>query len=940
MSRLGLQDFRRTFLDWRRQSSSTKRVLVEISPSESLASWSPVSTGVYSAAVARYWSGALLAVTGVRCSLHPYRLVRVESLVECQATESTFFFDPEQAYSMDPALWDDGETSWDGPVVIWDVNPTLFVHMPGGVSPATATTVAEFLFTFAAQGVVLPDLGPEKFLNGVFEAFTGDVPDGWTVLADGGVSVQYGPEDADVSEGTLSFRMESLGGSPGTWDDGVSTWDSSVLWDLAPNPSLIAEQEVPVVSGSRYRISGDRKDEVANEVEFRAYLRILGPSGTEALAADGFSTVAAASGWHLLTLTRGEWRNLLFEFVSPWSGDVKIQIRGWNSDDGSCPAGIIYWDGFRFRKVWRQIFASPAISDSGVPGVSQQSRDVYFGGKTVGGGSISLINDSGAFEQLLSLLNWIGAEVKEYAGGDFPDGEALSREQYEAVFSGIVGEDPRLEDSRLNLDVLDNLELLNIQIPEAVYSRSEFGDILESWEGEPRPLFFGTKTNISPVPVAFNGDYRIYEVAYCGGSPVGIKAVTAVYAYYNSAAADAQVVVDRITLTSGVDYSVVLTTGMLTILKDVRLLEVPEDKNLLDFQEAGGALVATLTPGLYTPSQLATHVQTQMRAVGSANLTAVYSEVTHLVTLGTSVGGTLSLLRSTGANRDQGVWALLGWGSGGDLTGSTSYVGETPLLEDADTQHVVRVDAQGLKDDATGTYTGTASALITKAPDVLRYLLSVVLERPEMVHDVSFDKARVDAPEALSLYLNTQENLRQILDRIEYSVGADIVFGADGFCYITVATDEVPPNPIRLYDPDYLQWSMGPSARDLASSVTLLYDQDPTTGKWKTWSEENPTVKAEYRKASPRSFETYLTEPSDVSARGAEIRVLSSQPPLVVELEVKGKLAAARIGTKVLITRSRAVSLTGSLASVLFRVLGISTEPLGARTQSRLVEVD
>lgn len=114
-----------------------------------------------------------------------------------------------------------------------------------------------------------------------------------------------------------------------------------------------------------------------------------------------------------------------------------------------------------------------------------------------------------------------------------------------------------------------------------------------------------------------------------------------------------------------------VTGGTFTLFKlDYDLtpdyLVIDETNNKIDFKKTsvGSILTATLTAGAYTPSQLATHVATQMTTAASGpTITGSYSSITKYFTL-TSDGAaatTLLPLFATGTNQAQSAHKLLGY---------------------------------------------------------------------------------------------------------------------------------------------------------------------------------------------------------------------------------------------------------------------------------------
>lgn len=93
----------------------------------------------------------------------------------------------------------------------------------------------------------------------------------------------------------------------------------------------------------------------------------------------------------------------------------------------------------------------------------------------------------------------------------------------------------------------------------------------------------------------------------------------------------------------------------------------------LDFND-GSVRVATLTAGAYTPAALAIEVAAKMNSV-SSGCACSYDTATRKFTVSKSAG-TLSLLASTGANKNVAVWQTLGYYTAADKTGSLSYVAD------------------------------------------------------------------------------------------------------------------------------------------------------------------------------------------------------------------------------------------------------------------------
>lgn len=105
----------------------------------------------------------------------------------------------------------------------------------------------------------------------------------------------------------------------------------------------------------------------------------------------------------------------------------------------------------------------------------------------------------------------------------------------------------------------------------------------------------------------------------------------------------------------GIDGNIVITTA----------------NQKLDFNEGAGELTATITAGTYTPSTLATEIDTQMTAAGAAAYTITYSGKVFRI----ANDATLGLLAATGTNIANGIWSTIGFAAT-DLSGYINYAAD------------------------------------------------------------------------------------------------------------------------------------------------------------------------------------------------------------------------------------------------------------------------
>lgn len=100
---------------------------------------------------------------------------------------------------------------------------------------------------------------------------------------------------------------------------------------------------------------------------------------------------------------------------------------------------------------------------------------------------------------------------------------------------------------------------------------------------------------------------------------------------------------------------------------------VTTTNNLIDFQESAGVLLATLTPGSYTLTTLASEIKRALDAAGLLTYTVTVNRSTRKYTI--SAGSTFKLLTTSGTHLGFNAFTLIGF-SGADKTGASSYVGQ------------------------------------------------------------------------------------------------------------------------------------------------------------------------------------------------------------------------------------------------------------------------
>lgn len=106
------------------------------------------------------------------------------------------------------------------------------------------------------------------------------------------------------------------------------------------------------------------------------------------------------------------------------------------------------------------------------------------------------------------------------------------------------------------------------------------------------------------------------------------------------------------------------------------IYNITSDNNILDFDDGGGAITATVPVGSYTITNLLSTLKTLMDAASAPQNALVFtltlSNITHFVTIAAT--GNFSLLFATGANVANTIRQQIGF-AGTDVAGSATYTG-------------------------------------------------------------------------------------------------------------------------------------------------------------------------------------------------------------------------------------------------------------------------
>lgn len=966
----GLLDNLRTFADLVEDSGASRRPYLEYFPGVVLTTGWVLSSGAayqYNGLLNQTYSGVLLDVVGVETSLGV--LTRVESLADCVATAGTFYAVAAFGAAAETVPhWDDG-TLWDAGGVTWDhaTYIDLYVHLAGDANPNSATVVPLLGLFFGTRGEVHPQLGPNKLTNGGFEILTGwseRITPGW----DDGVTQWDGATTWDSSPITSSLDPVLFTGR-----GSISSLKLVSSGSAVGNDSRY--QDISTVASAIYRLAGYYRTNMAFSANLSARLLVGNTAGTTILYADGRD--GDASGQVTLTPTAGEWRRFLFDFIAPAATTrVQLQLAALSV----AGAGQLNFDGVSLKRVYRYTYYEPRLSAASIPEVQVGSQSIFFAGKTDGQGKFSLINADGTLESLFAGLLLHGKPATVYVGGHFPtDGREVYRDDWRGAWPGRA-QKVTATDELIGFESDDARDALHVELPTRKHSLVTEPNLNLNDEGSGRAIVFNgsATTAFKParVDLTANG-YGVYEIGDGGASLAGFPDAIAdfggpgghsrqfpnLWVYPNEEMADKDqfgflgaAISQAIAFVWYVGgpatnalFSYDKTLGRITVLDDIRNYLSERDGTgvglamSFDFNIGAGALNATVPSGInmgpngeggafgwyLSATMLAGSLQERMRtASGAGDIFVDYSHTSHKWTI-RKTAGTLNLLPATGANSKLRAYERLGFDATTDKTGALTYTGTNATFTLPESDHVVRVVSYGFKDDASGTSTGTASAVVARHAEVAKYILYQYLRVPaSQIDAASFAAGAAAEPTALVAASVCQAiSSRDFLSRLEAGAIADLVIDGDGIWYWKPysATAAVVQD---FFDRDYIDFDMVKDPKNVYSSVRSTYGQNPARNSDKAYeSTIDSGIPTKHRRLEVKPVETWIDAfaAADTAAQLVTQRMarLAAANPAVVSFSSRGKLVDVLQGDIIRCTRSRAFYTGGSLNAVRFRVLNL-----------------
>jgi hypothetical protein len=940
---LGLVSGLRDFDAFAGQSASTKQAYLEIQGGMLAAPWALDSGDTYSTALQEQWDGYVLDVVGVVTA--DETLARVETAALCRSTPGSFYY-PSSALSLTTPRWDDGTTTWDS-TAVWDPGGFLYVHLVNGADPNNVRVVALFAFYFGTRGSVEAITGPEKLANQGLEQWSGGMPVSYTAAGSPGVTIsqETGIQRERLSALKLSFTAGGL---------------------IAGDRSGVEQASLTGVMDAHYLASGFyRTSWGADTTQPLVHFGVRCDASTY-MASDGYTDGVTVPP--TLRATNGEWRRFVFYFRSPVEAVNMVLFYGLGNAGPSVITSAsdhaLYLDDLHLYRIYRYVYFEPRLSAEGIPELQRAANDLWFASESTGLGAVKILNrdderdgDEPYLETMFGRYDFCSRGAFLRYGGALANGQEIPYENSEPGWAGVISAF-EVDASSATIQVESVRGILSLELPLETYNKLSFPGISEQDNGRPRPIVFGTVANVKPVRILLNtgnglGIYEIQDRTYgLGGTVFNLPA--AVYAYEDEDAAGvhdpARRKVLQGTSTAGAyaDYEDVAygPLGRIFMLQNPGPVRIVAGENdAIDWDAGGGALECFVPAGLYTWAGLLTQMKQTMEAVSGivTTLTYNFSTTTHTISI-THAAATLNLRLDTGANARRSIFSTIGFSQTTDLTGLLTYTSATSVPYDPDAQ-IIRADIYGYRDDASGTYTGTAGGLVQLAPDIAHYILRVVLKQPASLIDISsFVAGRTRSTQQLGVYIGGLASIQggeastltaqEIFDRLEVSGYGDINVDNRGVWAWLPRIDDEPRYSSSvatvLENADFLDFSSARSLADVYQVVRVNYAQDPSTGMVRSREVVNTIVPALFQRMNSRTWDSYLLSEGDAAtlvfklARPAGIAVNRYR------FTVKGKLVRLQIGSVVDVSaRLRKLEEhVGQAEPYLIRLTELSVNPL------------
>jgi len=278
----------------------------------------------------------------------------------------------------------------------------------------------------------------------------------------------------------------------------ITTWD--VLVGL-PNADLkvLVEISPPV----NYEVGTDWTSE-GDDTYSHSCLEV---DADDALTDDGVELALVAS----VVLCKSTAGSFYFDYTAQ-----KIYVHcldSYNLRTGSAPYPVIMvypWKYFATENIEFNGYPYKSlVPQDGLSSIDLSVDDVVEGAYKSNFSSFKLTNTDGWFNTIADTYCWANAKVVVRIGG-----ESLPYSEYKVYFVGRIS-DFQITDEEIIFSVNDIRTDSFGQLPLLAYNLTDYPNLQDGVEGNPIPIFYGTKTNIVPVcidtTVGAGGKWKIAE---------------------------------------------------------------------------------------------------------------------------------------------------------------------------------------------------------------------------------------------------------------------------------------------------------------------------------------------------------------------------------------------------------------------------------------------
>lgn len=923
----------RTFDDLQELSNYDSRAVLEILPATVIdpGMW----TSDFSGGWFQSWSpdkfGIQLDVVAVR-AFNEF-LTRVPTVPICQATPGTYYYR------------------------VKDSSPVLWVNPNGGDPSSTITRITtKFLYSSGAETadqLVQPQFGPQLVSNGDYE----NGVTGWTEVKSG-AGWTTGRSLTNPIEGLSMGQIVSTGAASGFGSryQVIGTVGPNAAWETRMYRSAIL-----------YRTPYGQPSTAT------AYLRV---GTTTSLKDDGRTAATTLANGVELPATGGRIRLYFFDFYAH-EDNVRLWIRLVNSAATACS---LDWDVVEAWEITGWYYAEPRLPEDGLPETTQGSASPMPGEKRIGGGSVKLLAGGGPLvaqplgylEQVFAPQPWVydQKELRSLVGGSFPGGEDIPYHAMYPGYAGIIAGNRvlTLAQGALTLSTLDPQRSLAVSPLRRTYDDT-FTDVESRDRGAFRPIVLGPMPGyMRPAGIEriTSTSYRRYEVCDTTGWSPGILSVDSVRAFPDSQAADDENPIAFVDLVSGKDFTANLTAGTIDIIADVQMFEVTAERNIINITTTAGTHRIVVPLGWkrlgYGGSTVADRrgLLNEIRALiaaasGKANFSVTYSETTHLISFAAGDGTNVTVLSSTGADKNVSILPFFGFLTAADVGPVVTATSTTPMFlptvagvpsSDAENKHHIRVRISGLKDDAAGTYTGAAGALIQKASDQFRFAHeALLLKPPSRINVASFVQARSDSPQVNSRVFSGRPSqssaagvvrpgqavaggltLQGWANELEMGTLSDILLDGQGAFHYRKRSNAVTGREPHIYNRDCLDVLSHVPGDQTSATVIMTYAHDPR-GRFKSSQVYSNLTAVLFDNDGVFTGQTCLVDETDADAARDFIAALRRAGIRHIELRVAGKLLKAMVGDLAYLTLEQVLlgtTVGQAITEELFRLESIT----------------